>query len=784
MNNSESNETLQAEKARLAEIVSLIEKRFISIKSSQGGVREDVTEIRQTFWEDVTVNIENTADAVETLASIRQQAELLSERERTHGHMSKQLKTLSLLKDSPYFGRVDFHEDGESSTDIIYLGISSLMDDAKENFLIYDWRAPISSIYYDYSPGYAQYETPGGIVKGEMERKRQYIIKNGQLKSMFDTGITIGDEILKEVLGQNADNQMKNIVATIQKEQNALIRNDQNQYLVVQGAAGSGKTSAALQRVAYLLYRHVHEIKADNILLFSPNPLFSSYTATVLPSLGEDNMQQVTFFDYIAKLIGEDYVVSDPFEQMEYVLRGKEDEFYEARVEAIRFKNTLSFKNLIDQYIKSLSTDGLQFKNIILRGKTLLASSDIVHYFYSLDPSLSIQSRLQSTKEWLLKELYKIEKLERQAEWVEEEIELLDTKDYTNNFRRMRKKKSYTEDTFNDFEQEKNELAKKVTHKYFKPIRIAIKQYRFLHVKKMYNDLFQPDITNKLGLDSVYLPNRWEEIGKLTKRDISQNRLSYEDASPYLYFKEELEGIRSNRLIRHLFIDEAQDYSAFHLKVIQQLFPNCRMTILGDMNQAIYAHSYGAPTLLSENLYPADKMEKIALTKSYRSTRQIIEFTSGILSHIQIDPFNRNGILPILYQQSDIFTSFRLINQLLEGLQEAGHQTIAIICKTQNEADAAYEKLKDKADVQLMDKSIYRFTKGILILPAYLAKGIEFDAVILFDASKEKYNREHERNLLYTACTRAMHELHILSCGEPSPFFKEIPSDLYEVKYS
>src|SRR4051812_28850444 len=197
MNNSESNETLQAEKARLAEILTLIKKRFASVRASQGGVREDVTEIRQTFWEDVTVNIDNPEDAVETLASIRQQAELLSERERAHGHMNKQLKTLDLLKDSPYFGRVDFHEDGESSPDIVYLGISSLMDDAKENFLIYDWRAPISSIYYDYSPGYAQYETPGGIIKGEMERKRQYIIKNGQLKSMFDTGITIGDEILK-----------------------------------------------------------------------------------------------------------------------------------------------------------------------------------------------------------------------------------------------------------------------------------------------------------------------------------------------------------------------------------------------------------------------------------------------------------------------------------------------------------------------------------------------------------------------------------------------------------
>lgn len=781
MNKADLNEALQAEKARLADIVSLIEKRAESVRNSQGGVRQDVTEIRQTFWDDVTVNIDDPEDAVETLASIRQQAELLSERERAHGHMSRQLKTLNLLKDSPYFGRVDFHEEGEAITDIVYLGISSLMDDAKENFLIYDWRAPISSIYYDYSPGPAQYETPGGIIKGEMEQKRQYIIKGGQLKSMFDTGITIGDEILKEVLGKNADSQMKNIVATIQKEQNTLIRNDKKRYLVVQGAAGSGKTSAALQRVAFLLYRHVHEIKADNILLFSPNPLFSSYTATVLPSLGEDNMQQVTFFDYMAKMIGDDYEVSDPFEQMEYVLHEEDDDFYEARLEAIRYKNTLEFKALLDQYIQSLSHAGLQFRNINLRKKTLITSSAIADYFYSLDPSLSIQNRLEFVKDWLLKELYKIEKLERRSEWVEEEIELLDTADYTKTFQFLRKRKSYTEETFDDFDREQQELAKKVTHKYFKPIRIAVKQFRFLNVKKMYKDLFQENIAEQLKMEAS-IPANWGEIGGITLKETGQNRLPYEDAAPYLYFKEELEGVRTNRLIRYLFIDEAQDYSAFQLEVIQRLFPNGRMTILGDMNQAIYAHSYGAPTLLSEELYPADETERIILLKSYRSTRQIIDFTSAILGDIQIQPFNRNGMLPVLYQRTDIDASFKLITQLLKSLQEAGHQTIAIICKTQYEADMAFERLKGIEFVQLMDKSIYSFTKGILILPAYLAKGIEFDAVIIFNASKDQYYREQERNLFYTACTRAMHELHLLSCGEPSPFIKDVPNNLYELR--
>ena len=653
------------------------------------------------------------------------------------------------------------------------------MDQNNENFLIYDWRAPISNLYYDYSPGPAEYLTLEGVITGTMELKRQFIIKNGTLKSMFDTGITIGDELLKEVLGTHADNQMKNIVATIQKEQNKIIRNEQSKYLVVQGVAGSGKTSAALQRVAYLLYRHIGKLKSDQILLFSPNPLFNSYIATVLPNLGEDNMQQITFQDYIQKYVGNDFDIEDPFQQMEYVLKDERDEYYQTRLEGIRFKAGLDYKRMMDSYIDHLSRQDLKFKTISFRGKTLISSSAIEEYFYSLDNGSPIFARMQTVKEWLLRELSEKEKKEYKKEWVEDEIELLETEEYTETYMELQADQRFSEDTFNDFDQERDALAKKLVRTYFNPIKKAIKNLKFIHVKAIYMNFF------KDGYKYMYEPNYpelWSQICDYTLSRCRLNELANEDATAYIYLKAQLEGRKTNNAIRHLFIDEAQDYSPFQFAVLKQLFPACKMTILGDFNQAIYAHSLNRPTPLSDELYDSEKFEKMELTKSYRSTRQIVDFTKEILGNLHIEPFNRTGPKPTVRKVANDIQHIDEIKKLIANLEKAGHQTIAIICKTEEETRNVHTKLVKDLNAQLMNKTTYSYNKGVLVLPSYLSKGIEFDAVIIYDASKETYNRELERKLFYTACTRAMHELHLLSKGELSPFFKTISPDLYLVE--
>ncbi|WP_391557873.1 RNA polymerase recycling motor HelD, partial [Robertmurraya sp.] len=397
----------ELEQKRVNEIIKVIDYKSNKIFKHLEKVGGDALEIRQNFWNDVTVNTDEADDLAETFSSIKQQAQLLLERERSQSQLDKQINTLFRLKNSPYFGRVDFLENNEPATESIYIGISSLMDEKDEDFLIFDWRAPISSLYYDYSPGEAKYITPEGTIEGIIELKRQFLIRNSVIQGMFDTGITIGDEMLQEVLGNNANSQMKSIVATIQKEQNRIIRDEKSKLLIVQGVAGSGKTSAALQRVAYLLYRYRGKITSQNIMLFSPNPLFNSYVSTVLPELGEENMQQSTFLEFLSSRVGRKLELEDSFMQLESLLSSEQISSYELRMKSIKLKSSLDYKNILDDYIQKLNHSGLQFHPIVFKGKVLLSAEDITEKFYRLDKQASIPSRMEDLKEWLLKEIRK-----------------------------------------------------------------------------------------------------------------------------------------------------------------------------------------------------------------------------------------------------------------------------------------------------------------------------------------------------------------------------------------
>ena len=324
----------------------------------------------------------------------------------------------------------DFIEEGNSTQEQIYIGISSLSDTSGEDFLIYDWRAPVSSVYYDYQPGPAKYATPGGTIQGILEKKWQYLIRGGVLQSMFDTSLTIGDEILQQVLGKGTDKQMHNIVATIQQEQNRIIRHDHGRLLIVHGAAGSGKTSAALQRIAYLLYKYRDRLNADQIILFSPNTMFSSYVSNVLPELGEENMQQVTFQEYLDHRLSKEFQVENPYEQLEYVLTAANTPSYRSRLASIRFKASTRFFEAIQSYRQSLELSGMLFKDITFRGKPIVTAQQIAERFYSHDTSLRFHNRLEKLKDWLIKKINEVQKVERTKPWVQDEIELLSNEDY------------------------------------------------------------------------------------------------------------------------------------------------------------------------------------------------------------------------------------------------------------------------------------------------------------------------------------------------------------------
>lgn len=776
-----ANEEWQAEQQYVHHVTARIKQKMDAIEREMGGVKGEVVEIRRNFWDDVTVNLGNMDDITETHFAIRQQAEILSERERRYSHSADALKLLTRLVSSPFFGRIDFIEQRARDVEKIYIGIGAFRDEETDEFLVYDWRAPISSLYYDHTPGPVSFEAPAGEIAGEMTAKKQYVIRNGKIEVMFDAAITIGDELLMQALGRHADSQMKSIVATIQREQNEIIRNDVASMLIVQGAAGSGKTSAALQRVAYLLYKHRGTLVANQMILFSPNPMFNSYVSTVLPELGEENMQQTTFYDYLQHRLGRSFTLEDPFDHLEYLLTADSTSAYEVRLEGIRFKSTLPFSDGIVRYVDALMREGMRFLSIRFRDKVIVSKEAIRERFYAFEPSLRMHLRMEQLRKWLLQEVDAFVEREIHESWVEDDIELLDHDDYQRAYNQVRRMQRHVDASFNDFDQEKEVLSRMVVNRRMGKVRRAIKQLRFVDVRGMYRQLFADESRFVQVFSKDALPSCWQEICKQTVTRLDARELAYEDATPYLYFMELIQGMTLNTAVKHVIIDEAQDYSLLQMEVLRRLFPRSRMTALGDLNQSVFAHASGLSNPRGlETLYGEDKTEIVKLWRSYRSTQEIVCFTRGMIDGgEQIIPFARSGPKPsVILLKANADYDQHIVREV-QDLQAAGYSSVAVICKTAAESQAVFERIGGTLSARLIRKETATFQPGVLIIPAYLAKGVEFDAVLIYDGSDQVYRRALERQLFYTACTRAMHELRIAVQGEPNPFITAQDASTY-----
>ncbi|WP_058304216.1 RNA polymerase recycling motor HelD [Gorillibacterium timonense] len=781
---SVTNADWETETTRIAKVETLLQQEIEHLEPIVGSLREQVVDIRKHFWDGVSIDLGTADDVIETYASMRQQAEVLTEREIGHRNQADRLKKMIRLLPSPYFGRIDFTETGESDSEPFYIGLATFQNEETGAFYVYDWRTPVASLYYDHSPGPASYETPVMTITGTMDMKRQYVIRNGQLEMMFDTGVTIGDELLQQALSRGADSQMKSIVATIQKEQNRIIRNLTSPMLIVQGAAGSGKTSAALQRVAYLLYRHRSYLKADQIILFSPNPMFNSYVASVLPELGEENMLQTTFQEYLDHSLQPEYQVEDPYDQMEYVLGQTDDSTYEARLEGIRFKASEAYLDAIRNHVLQSGRSGLFFHSLEQNGRVYIDASEIRDCFYRLDKSIQVSNRMDLTRQSLLERLKELEKAERSEDWVTDELDYQDRDRYQQAYVQFRKRLKEKDPSFEDSLQEEDILRRMIVKDHFAPLRRSVQQLEFIDLHSLYLELFR-DPAKMVGLTNGHaLPNAWPEICRITVERLNAKRLPHEDATPLLYLTELVKGFQTNTQIRHVVIDEAQDYSAFQFEFLKRLFPRARMTVLGDFNQAIFTHSTtlsGRTPLLQ--LFGPDKTETIHLTQSYRSTWEIVEFTRSMLDgNEEIVPFRRYGEKPLVVRLADGNSRRDRIVKDTQALQEQGYETVAILCRTAAESRSAYEELKDALPVRLISKDSQSFSKGLSVIPSYLAKGVEFDAVLIYDASEAAYSSESERKLFYTACTRAMHHLTLYSPGPLNPFLRDADSETFTVE--
>lgn len=763
---------LEQEQQRVHDVLQYIEQQIQALEQDAGQLRGEVIQIRKFFWEDVTVNKENPDDLLETFISMKQQAEVLSQQERSHRLTYKRLNSLRRLRGNPYFGRILFHEEGMPEAEHIYIGVSTLADESGEHFLIYDWRAPISSVYYDYLPGPATYQTPGGEISGTLEEKWQYLIRDGKIVSMFDTGLTIGDNLLQEVLGRHTDTHMRSIVATIQQEQNQIIRHDRGRLLIVEGAAGSGKTSAALQRIAYLLYTYRNHLRADQIILFSPNAMFNSYVSHVLPELGEENMQQATFQEYLFHRLDGIFEVEDPYAQLEYVLTSANEPDYPVRMAGIRFKASAMYFDAIKQYRQSLEKSGMMFKGLIFRGKPVVSAKEMHERFYTMDTSLRFVNRIEKLAEWLMQKLNQFEKQERSKDWVQDEIELLSNEDYQEIYEQLQRKRGFTQDTFDDEKREREALARVIVRRKLRPLRYRVKHLKFIDVTGMYQQLFA-DPERIIQWTGGHVPEHWHEICTLTIGALERGTIYYEDATPYLLLKELIEGFQTNVSIQHVLVDEAQDYSAFQFEFLKRLFPAARMTVLGDFNQAIFAHAdESADFNPLAGLYGPEETHALRLSRSYRSTKPIVELTRTLVPGGEaIAPFERDGEQPSLTVVASRAELHSCLTEAVHELKSERYESIAIICKTSAESTAAYDALRSTLpELKLITSSSIDYEQGVVIIPAYLAKGIEFDAVLLYDVSDNVYGDESLRRLFYTACTRAMHLLRLYSIGEPTRF--------------
>ncbi|MGQ2375941.1 RNA polymerase recycling motor HelD [Companilactobacillus zhachilii] len=755
----------QKEQAHLNDVVAQIKKSENRLQSHMDVAEEDLKVINNAF-DDIHIGMDGDSISMDAALSIHQQQQMLDERNNSWQQSKQRLGILKKLEKTPFFARLDFQEKGEPKKETVYIGLSSFTDKA-DHFLVYDWRAPISSIYYDGKLGDVTYQTPDGEQAVNLFLKRQFLVEDGKIKAYFDTQETIGDQMLLEVLDGKSSTHMKGIVKTIQSEQNKIIRDTKSKLLFVQGAAGSGKTSAILQRIAFLLYRYRGTLTSSQVVMFSPNSLFNDYIKNVLPEMGEQNMVQMTYKQFLARRLPNLNVesLSDQFETVVDT----------DNKNVSKFVSDIEFFKILTNYSKLLGQSGIAFKDIKFQGKVFIPKEKIQEFYYSYGPQYNLGNRLDATVERLIKLLHRKIGAEMRSNWVSEQIE---------NLSKEQLQALYTtaDQEFKNGDEEKKFLARKIVTTMMQGVYKNIKHLRFLNVAANYLN-FLKAVPKIVDLSKHGISNeQWDKyvesfVGSFKNKQISMNNLS-----PYLYLYDLVVGKHGELDMKFVFIDEIQDYTPFQLAYMKYKFPRARYTMLGDLNQSIFTKK-NSQTLLSEaqSLFNADETRVVQLVHSYRSTKQITDFTKAILTNGQrIEPFNRNGDLPNLLMSQSVDES---VQQVIGQLEENNKRkfTTAIIAKTLEDATKLHELLKAKGVASTLIRSEnQRLATGTIVLPSFLAKGLEFDAVIMWDASKDKFD-EDEQQLVYTIASRAMHKLTITSIGELSQLLQRVPEKYYQV---
>jgi len=710
---------LQSEKEYLKKVLKVLEDELDGYNQKVKSLSNNIQEQMTYAW-DKTNRLSDT-EFVYALANIQKRSVYAE-------NANKKVRAYKKMQQSAYFARIDF-DDGEEVLPI-YIGIASLS--SGDDFYVFDWRAPIASMFYNHEVGDASYTiSTGEKITGKITLKRQYRIKGDEIVEIFDTDMQVIDSILKNMLSANASSKMKNIVNTIQKEQNEVIRKNDVDLLIVQGPAGCGKTSIAMHKIAYLLYSQRDKINNSNVMILSPNEIFNNYISEVLPGIGEDNVCEATFLEFAKAYIKEFEIISKIEDAYEIVYASKETR-NKQKYNELKFKFSETYVKLIDEYISENKCDILAIEPIEIDDETIVSKEEIETFANKLAGK---HESLYLTGKKIIEKIFTLAS-ERSKRVVT--LEKLKTEALEN----LVKVKTRVGAIYKKLYEDKSEFES--------------------FVKRCYEKFGIVDKLDKFNLGEIF---------DLTKQNLDDDKLEFQDVAAFMYLKSRIIGIGANKNIKYVLIDEAQDYSLVQYRILSMLFKNANIILLGDINQCILPFnkisSYDDIKKVITRNKLAATTDEVELTKTYRSTFEINEYAKKVLklknSYTQVE---RHGDAVEVIKQ-DEFSPEKIVEDASK--LKNSYNTIAIICKNEQET-LLYNQIinlpeyKNKFVIVTKNDKVFISDK-IMIIPSYISKGLEFDAAIISNASIEHY-RENERNLFYVVLTRALHKLKIYYTGE------------------
>lgn len=759
---AEKHPNYKEEKLRLETTLGYVEKSIANMLEKKGKLENDIDRTKRHGTGD------NSQQYIELMIN-----SMLQER------AALRLRNLLTARSRPYFARIDFHENDKVKAENLYIGKMALIREEDQELVIVDWRAPVANLYYEGRLGEASYQSPDGNIEGRLLLKRQFSIDEGKLKEIFDIDITTNDEFLQASLGANADSRLKEIVSTIQEEQNRVIRADMWTPLIVQGAAGSGKTTIALHRIAYLIYTYERTFKPDNFMIIAPTKFFLNYISEVLPELGVEKTKQTTFEEFAANIIGQKFKIRDTNEKLLSFIAGNPSPEQKERnillQQESEFKSSMVFRDVLDEYITVVERDFIPKEDFKLLTKVIYRYEEINKLFmldYSKQPfskrieeiKKHLANRLKAQKQAILQEAQSAcDKKIAQAKLVLEEgeerqkiiIELIDKK--------------------NDFIERVEQYCKNAVKEYVDKIS-RLNPYEYYKDFVSNKELFHSLVDARMGREAAGF------IRESTILDLESGSIDIEDIAPIIYLKYKIHGVDEKLPVKHIVIDEAQDFSVFQLYVLKNIIKDSSFTILGDLSQGI--HSYrGIKDWddVAEHVF-GGRCEKLVLEQSYRTTVEIMEAANKVIASLGDEnlipgkPVIRHGNeVEIINKQSRAEIASDIWDKIKE-LKKQHFKSIAIICKTAEKCSELRKSFNAGKDApRIITEKDREYKSGVVIVPAHLSKGLEFDVVFIGDGSAESYgDSELDTKLLYVAMTRPLHRLYIYYYGTPSGLLEKL----------